>query len=161
MTVHVDTPAGPRSGASVLEVTHYPNGTSPTRLKGEAVAVDLPGGQTLFVLLIRGRSESAAATYAGAAFHPPTVYGADAWREQAEYIKRQTRPASLKAQDLPTFVRFRDPADARTVELVYPSNLSASFGPGIRLNRVDIQITEDPVTETIERRMPNFGDGSG
>jgi hypothetical protein len=160
MTVHVVTPAGPRSGSSVLEITHYPNGARPTRLRGEAAAVD-PGGQTLFALLCGRGSESAAETYAYAAYDPPVAYGAEAWREMAEYIKRQTRPATLKAQDLPTFVRFRDPADARTVELVDPSNLSASFGLGTRLNRVEIEITQDPVTSTIERRLPYRGDGSG
>jgi hypothetical protein len=155
MTVHVDTAAGPRSGSSVREVTHYPNGTYPTRLQGEAVAVDLPGGQTLFAMLGRRRNESAA-TLAYAAYDPPVLYGPDAWRDQAEFIKRQTRPATLKAEDLPTFIRYRDPADARTVELVDPFYLSTSFGPGVRLNRVVIQITEDPVTSTIESRLPNF-----
>src|SRR5687768_16239408 len=57
MTVEVDTPDGVRSGYSVHEVrARYRNhfGVAPRSRTmdtiGEAVAVDLPDGQTLFVL---------------------------------------------------------------------------------------------------------------
>ena len=60
ITVEVETPAGLRSGSSVVE-TEVRKGKSwgdasgtTFRLKGEAVAVDLPGGRTLFALLRGG-----------------------------------------------------------------------------------------------------------
>src|SRR5207253_11489286 len=67
MTVYVDTPAGPRSGSSVIEVVYSPPvlmGHSQSDVRGEAVAVDLPGG-TLFALLRSPTDRSAAAHYAG------------------------------------------------------------------------------------------------
>jgi hypothetical protein len=59
LTVEVDTSQGVRSGSSVLEVTsqlqNLPGkGIVPlTSLTGEAVALDLPGGKTLFALIGR------------------------------------------------------------------------------------------------------------
>lgn len=159
MTVYVDTPAGPRSGSSVIEVKTSPPGPLSStaygaEVRGEAVAVDLPGG-TLFAMLKSPNSESAAELYAFNAYTAALPYGYD-WKTGVETLKRQTAPALLPRDRLPWLVRFRDPADPRTSEVLEPANLAAGFGPGVRLNRVVIQITEDPVTSTIESRLPNF-----
>jgi hypothetical protein len=162
MTVYVDTPAGPRSGSSVIEVVSSPPapmGSYQDDVRGEAVAVDLPAG-TLFAMLKSPNSESAAGHYAPHAHAAALPDGSD-WRARLETLKRQTAPAALPAEYLPTFIRFRDPADPRTAEALDPANLAAGFGSGVRLNRVVIQITEDPVTSTIESRLPNFSPGSG
>jgi hypothetical protein len=58
-------------------------------------------------------------------------------------------------------VRFKDEKDPKTVEAVDPANLAASFGDGVRLKRVTIETTTDPVTTGIERRLPKYGPGSG
>ncbi|WP_144243874.1 hypothetical protein [Sphingopyxis sp. MWB1] len=50
LTAEVETPAGVRTGSSVIE-TIWDRGLSGATVRGEAVAVDLPNGQTLFVLL--------------------------------------------------------------------------------------------------------------
>lgn len=63
LTVEVETPEGLRTGSSVIEVmqrivrpgSHPSSWAIDRRIRGEAVAVDLPQGQTLFALL---RSES-------------------------------------------------------------------------------------------------------
>jgi len=59
LTVEVETPEGLKAGSSVIEVqqTLVRAGSSPAhqaverRVRGEAVAVDLPGGKTIFALL--------------------------------------------------------------------------------------------------------------
>ena len=162
MTVYVDTPAGQRSGSSVIEVVSTPAapmGSSQEDVRGEAVAVDLPGG-TLFALLSDRTHESAAAYYVGRAYAAVLPYGSDS-RTHLDILRRQTEPAALPRDELPPLIRFRNPADSRTVEALDPSNLAAGFGPGVRLNRVEVQMTNDPVTSTIESRLPNFGAGSG
>jgi len=153
MTVYVDTPAGPQSGSSVIEIVTSPPflmGSTQTNVRGEAVAVDLPGG-TLFALLRSPTNPSAAGNYASNAYHDAMPYGVD-------ILKRQTAPVLLPRDNYyPQLVRFRDPHDARTVEVLDPSNL----GAGARVSRIVIQMTDDPVTETIESRLPDFGKGSG
>ncbi len=56
MTVEIDTPQGVRTGSSVIEVatsqgSGVPNRNLGYRVRGEAVAVDLPARQTVFALL--------------------------------------------------------------------------------------------------------------
>jgi hypothetical protein len=55
----------------------------------------------------------------------------------------------------PTLVRFRDINDPRTIDVVDPADLTASFGPNIRLKSVTVQITDKPVTYTnIDQILP-------
>ena len=69
MTVEVDTPAGLRTGSSVIEVTTRWDNAPPhasgvhSRVRGQAVAVDMPGGDTLFALLRNDKSGIDAAQY--------------------------------------------------------------------------------------------------
>ncbi|MEP6868046.1 MAG: hypothetical protein ABJA20_05980, partial [Novosphingobium sp.] len=56
MTVEVETPQGLKSGSSVIQVVQteqqgLEGSHLDVRVTGEAVAVDLPGGQTVFALL--------------------------------------------------------------------------------------------------------------
>ena len=55
---------------------------------------------------------------------------------------------------LPMLVRFRDIEDPMTVEQVDPEDLAASFGPGVRLVRATLAITDDVPTFSIEQRLP-------
>lgn len=162
MTVYVDTPAGQRSGSSVIEVVSTPPGpmgSSQNDVRGEAVAVDLPDG-TLFALLRSPTDRSGAPYYVGRAYAGVLPRGQD-WKTDIDMLKRQTYPAPLPMDDMPLLVRFGNPADARTIEVLDPANLSPSFGPRVRLKRIVVQMTDDPVTETIERRLPSFGPGTG
>jgi hypothetical protein len=44
------------------------------------------------------------------------------------------------------------------VQRVDPANLAASFGPGIRLKRITVEVTDDDVTTGIEKRLRWLGD---
>ena len=50
-------------------------------------------------------------------------------------------------------LRFGDLADPKSVARVDPNDLAASFGPGVKLVRATIEITDDPVTTGIEKRL--------
>jgi hypothetical protein len=47
------------------------------------------------------------------------------------------------------------------VEPLDPADLEATFGAGVRLEQVEISITEDTVTYKIGNRLPDFGASSG
>jgi hypothetical protein len=53
----------------------------------------------------------------------------------------------------PYFVRFKDMADPKSVEQVDPDNLAKSFGAGYRLKSLTVQMTGEPVTVEIEKRL--------
>ena len=53
----------------------------------------------------------------------------------------------------PYFVRFRNIADPKSVEQVDPDDLAKSFGPGVKLKSLTVQMTDEPVTSGIEKRF--------
>ncbi len=62
----------------------------------------------------------------------------------------------LPFDDLPDLVTFDDINDPRTVKLVDPRNLEASFGLGVVLKRATIAIVDNdtPLTKGIEKKLP-------
>jgi hypothetical protein len=176
LTVEVDTPQGLRSGSSVIEVraseVHSTLGGAGAEISGEAVAVDLPGGQVLFALL---RSE-ASVDWAKAAMEqvtpmPPldTETLDHRYADWQAAIRANTRlnvltpviapgrPPFRPQPGYPMLVRFGDLRDPKSVEKVDPGNLAASFGPGFALRRITVQLTEDDVTTGIGKRLGWLG----
>lgn len=153
-TVQVRTPQGVVAGAAVRTVWLGRSMPNPIPLPGEdrphweehgeAVAVDLPSGQTLFALvgdpveegwLIR--DEPAARSDEGFQLWPNTPVS----------------PRWKTPYKLPLLVRFRDIGDPTSIERVDPNNLAASFGPGYSLKSIRVQKTYDAVTTGIDKRL--------
>lgn len=169
LQAEVETPEGIRFGSSVIEVKwSYSSFT----IKGEAVAVDLPNGQTLFVLL-RSSSSDDWAAYAHEWTNikaPPNLSADEAneiyWKMAADDrgtypVKRQRMVGPEEIDNYPYFVRFRDIRDPTSIERVDPDDLAATFGPGYRLKSLTAQFTDASVTTGIERKLPSFGAETG
>lgn len=171
ITVEVETPAGLRSGSSVVE-TEVRKGKSwgdasgtTFRLKGEAVAVDLPGGRTLFALLRGGgETQGDAAAYqtrllyealnAGAETSVPVeVEGMNVMQARAA-AKSAGVSLTLPEKLYPMLVTFADNSDPKSVARVMPGGLEQAFGSGVRLKRIWVEATDDAVTSGIEKRFP-------
>lgn len=180
LTVEIETSEGVRTGSSVIEVSTAVAGRNsiPTpgvvshRLRGEAVTVDL-GTRGLLFALLRSDDNSDWASNVMFGFAPemPAVYDSDGkFDSTAHFHARFT--AMLKNREpivlpqrfrgsryieggfaRPMLVRFADIADPTTVEKVDPDNLAASFGPGVKIKRIIVQLTDDPVTTGIERHL--------
>lgn len=58
----------------------------------------------------------------------------------------------------PMLVTFGDLGDPTSVARVDPDDLAASFGEGVSLKRVTVELTDDPVTKGIEERLPTPDD---
>jgi hypothetical protein len=153
LTVEVETPEGLRSGSAVREITWrdgkvlIANATTAWfKERGEAVAIDLPEGETLFALIygaIPGKT-------AGVAFGSARQMKSSS-RELVE-IKRPDRHNPVWGQDgYPRLVRFRNITDPMSVEKVDPDDLEASFGEGYSIRRITAQITDKPVVYRMER----------
>lgn len=180
LTVEVETPEGLKTGSSVIEVststtssTSIPSpGAVRHRLNGEAVTIDLGQHGTLFALLRSDVDVDWAtnllfllAPDVGAVRDENGKYDSDAsFRARYEAMLQNRRLIVLPRtfhhirvlRDMPArpmLVRFRDITDPTTVERVDPDDLAASFGEGVKLRRVTVQLTDDPVTTGIERRL--------
>ena len=146
MTIVVETPSGPVTGASVvrIDVSQKPRIFHESRgivrsLDGEAVTIELAQGQYLFALL------GEEAGRARGAFAP------DMQREKPDRVYgtledlRESRDLQLPLY--PRLVTFDDIADPSTVRQIDPGDLSASFGSGYRLQSITLEITDEPITQ--------------
>jgi hypothetical protein len=57
----------------------------------------------------------------------------------------------------PLLVTFTDMQDPTSVTRVDPANLAASFGTGVRLKRIEVEVTDDDVTTGIGETLQTIG----
>jgi hypothetical protein len=184
--VEVDTPEGLKSGSSVIEVSTRVSGEYSipdpgkifTKVRGEAVAIDLGKRGTLFALL---RSEKSVDWAGGPLmFFVPNV----PYKDIEEILEKENRDPSFdirmkglyklqgqyvlprhyynvlhkpKESDTPTaypiMVMFKDIQDPKSVTKIDPDNLAANFGKGVKLKRITVERTSDPVSTGIEKQL--------
>ncbi len=163
LTVTVETPAGERTGRTVVEVGAW-FGQQPLsanevsyEVTGEATAVEVAPGRWLFALL--GGSQERYACAVGSAMgwqDGPWVRNSPVpeaeQRRRGEWLAEVPRqvgrpPVALPERCLPQLVTFDNLADPASVREVNPDNLAATFGPGVRLAGATIAVTEEPLTE--------------
>lgn len=172
LTVEVETPEGLKKGSGVMGfkiAPGFPQSYSPT-FRGEAIPVDLGARGILFMTLAR-RSEAGTPQSNVIGMLPERVFRRTGLTARIPKEKRSDRVETLnfladqvraKAElqcvhqpfngECLFFVRFRDINDPASVEAVDPDNLAASFGDGVRLRPVTIEITDEKVTRgNVER----------
>jgi hypothetical protein len=165
MVVEVNTPQGLRLGESVREVRFYArvNGGDGASVKGEAIAIDLPGGHTLFVLLsgANGDVDYGAWIADWALKRDLSPGGANAGYKPGRFAEiYPTWPRTISPiihTKGPQLVHFGDIRDPKSVAAVDPAHLDAAFGPGVTLKRITVQVTDEPVTTGIEKRLGWLG----
>lgn len=167
LTVEVDTPAGLRSGSSVIEVHTSDQGKGfpgPEAggirhgFRGEAVVVDL-GKNTLFVPLVSSSRDSGWASIVMFLVTPASLppAGSDPFRRRFdEMLKYRGKIDLLQSDPLemnkslrsiyPLMVYFKNINDPSSVEEFDRNNFSEVFGNGYRLKKITVQITDEPVT---------------
>lgn len=159
LVLEVETPTGVVSGGSVVAVY---TGTGPKWLpgegaggmgrtvEGEASFVEIAPGKHLFALL----DSDGAAELALILFFPNSSLNTFERAERLETL-RETREVSRERytslrrrlfEPYPKLVTFTDINDPASIRLVNPDDLATAFGPGIKLKRITLEITDDPVT---------------
>lgn len=166
LTVEVETPEGVKTGSSVIEVQQSIGRTAMDgfgeqvflRIRGEAVAVDLPDGRTLYALLRSGGDVEWAARVIP--FLSPDAEDDNPLDDLLLLEGKKELPRKWSAQGpfnnvsaYPMMVTFGDEADPTSVAEVDPDDLAATFGKGVTLKRITAELTDDPVTSGIEARL--------
>lgn len=168
LTLAVNVDGTVHSGSSVIEDTFVDQvalaglaGGIPwmTRLRGEAVVVDLGARGILFCVLARDPSRNLSRD---TELLPLLVFGdyfpdgfpvTDSSKFAAQ-IRELARSKPKRAVDpafLPMLVRFRDLNNPASVERVDPTNLATRFGSGVELAGAMMEVTDEPVTSGLER----------
>jgi hypothetical protein len=155
MTVDVMVDGVVRSGASVIEVTiekqpkvlDAPSQIS--RVRGEAVFVDLGMGRNVTALLATERATNVDYPFYVISMVFGLTFDDRDLRKLADLKGRRDLPASF----LPTFVTFSDLNDANTARIVSPSDFEKEFGIDVQFKRIWIEITESPVANGIDKKL--------
>ena len=172
MIVEVETPDGVVSGSAVREFVFQgqPKASLPSIipaegssgysfLRGEAVYVDLGEGRSLIALL-SGAEGNADYTKqipreileCRGAKMETCLDSANIYPEEAEITFEKRFPFGL-----PLLVTFGDLTDPTSVARVDPDDLVSSFGEGYALKRITVQITDEPLTTDVSKRLKKLG----
>ncbi len=171
LTAEVMTPDGPKSGSNVIEVSYSHNAdwgggqSADLNMTGEAVHVDLGQGKNLFVSLTAdysvrrkgflGRSDFN--TFQGAldgfelplrVFDLDWIYGEE--RALCAAVRQIPEGQSYAAShmNLPTLLTFSDLSNPDSVAIVEPDEFERFFGTGVKLQRVQLALTQEAPTQT-------------
>ena len=171
VTVEVEDNGAHRSGSSVMSFK-LSKPTVPlaspydAEFKGQAVAVDLGRRQVLFALLKDESGDLGTVPMLPERVFADLTSGSERVRNlrqiaSHEGLVRELPRFGPKISDsrepfvqYPLLVRFRDLDQPESVEAVAPDALEEAFGSGVKLKRITVQITDEPVTNDIKKRLP-------
>lgn len=164
--IEVKTPEGVKSGSSVMAfkiAPGFPQAYSPT-FRGDAVAVNLGHRGVLFMTLsdITAMLPENVFRRTGLLYEMPKEDQSDRVKILNFLSEQVGAKAEIQCVRKPfnaeclSFVRFRDINNPMSVEAVERENLAASFGYGVRMQKMMIEITDDDVTTGIEEKLPWF-----
>ncbi|MBX3581499.1 MAG: hypothetical protein KF810_06370 [Rhizobiaceae bacterium] len=147
LILEVDTPQGVVSGGSVvtIKVGSSPKwapgagagGMSGHVAAGEASFVEVAPGQYLFALLDGGTEQIPYYTFFPVGDHDR--------ERQATELETLFDVRRVPRDQYPLLVTFTDINDPTTVQRVDPDNLAATFGPGVSLRQITLEITDEKV----------------
>lgn len=157
LTVTVETPAGEVSGSSVSQVSWRKHWIRTDGmgwdydLTGEAVVVEVTPGRFLYALLKGAGTTEYMGSVAAASIAGRTsrVIDGALFDEVRDKRDRAAGMIAVPEYQYPMLVTFGDITDPASVTLVDPADLAASFGPGVRLKSVTLQVTDEAVTERL------------
>ncbi len=153
MTVEVEVNGKIITGPAVTSIHWWPNFFSGgwggaswhSKVKGEAVKVDLGEGKYLFALLSYTRNHEYTANLATRSLYDTTKR---VWIKEAfNSVLTRQKPIVVPRKVYPLLVTFEDVKDPKTVKKVDPDNLAASFGEGYRLKAITLDITDESVSK--------------
>lgn len=155
MTLEVEVDGQVYFGSSVVKVSWRKNdplgaangATWLSGIRGEAAFVEVSERGVLFGLL----SNSGNSAVFTADLATRLITGREGWaRGETEFGEIEAAVGKMWPVPLslyPFLVTFTDINDPKTVQKVDPENLAATFGPGVSLKRITLEITDEPVTE--------------
>lgn len=164
LTIAVNTPEGIKRGSSVGEVSFWsvwiPASGIAHQLHGQALYLDLGPGKRPLIALVTNRLRSYYGWTHDAGPNPElmsSLYGIAPSHDLMETVVRITRqrgPHKITPDQAPDLVTFDDVNDPRSVIQINPDDLQATLGPNITWNETTLEVTDDPVSEGIEQKLP-------
>jgi hypothetical protein len=154
LSIAVDVGGETKTAASVIEVEAVmrpmPIIFSPVNsyVHGDAVFLDLGDRRDIVVLLACNPdgTQDCIPTLA------PNEFGITELKNLAE-LETLRGSRELTGRFMPTLVTFRDLNDENSVRMVRSDQFEEIFGPDVHFKRVWIEMTDDAVTRSIEKKL--------
>jgi hypothetical protein len=144
-------------GSTVMQI-NYQRGR--TKLKGEALILDLKGRGTVYVLPYAHdlSSGSLNQVYEYGVLNSLGIENSIGSLDSEDFDRIRKARGRIPFRNgspttLPAFVAFRDEKNPKTIYEVDPKNFGHSFA-GTRFVSLDIEFTNDSVTDRLKQRLP-------
>ncbi len=168
LTLSVETDAGVKTASTIVEVRHagvsFPASGVVASVRGEALYLDLgPGHRPLIALLTREFRPRQTESGSRWEENRPTVLLARLYEgprrihdllDTVSRFSRHRGPRPITTADLPDLVSFEDAQNPKSVIEVDPDNLSAALDQTVRWVAMTLEVTTEPLTTGIEKRLP-------
>jgi hypothetical protein len=155
LAIAVDVGGETKTAASVIEVEAVmrpmPIIFSLVNLyvHGDAVFLDLGNGRNVVALLACNPD----GTQGCIEDLVPNEFGITELKNLAK-LETLRGSRELTGRFIPTLVTFRDLNDPKSASVVPPDQFEQTFGPDVHFKRAWIEMTSDPVTRGIEKKLP-------
>ena len=168
LTLSIDANGASHTGSSVVHVHEWNEQTidagwmMQSIVNGEATAVALGDGRVVAAVLGSGTgsplSEWTPTNLLLQAYgiQRPAFADQDSSDAAIDALADARGPRELNAKQLPELIAFLRADDPNSAVILDPGDLSATLGPGVRLRSAQIEVTDSPVTTSIERLLPWF-----
>lgn len=150
------------TGVIQIKILYQEYWTAPlvSRVRGDAIVIDVPDRSPIFVLLSNKGNASLAQ------FLPFNVFvdrlgRKTPLRQRVNMLATMHDKVALPAKEYPMMVAFRDLNDPASVYQVFPDDLSPPLDPGAHLVGMTIEMTRDRVTYQVEQYLPWITDVHG
>lgn len=162
LTVAVESGGRVYTGSSVIQVRSVKQGpltqaVSLPKVTGDAVVVDVPGRNPIFVLLSQRGGGDWDASIAIETFRhrlPNPKDSVVAPENRGQMAALRGDAAEIPADEYPLVVAFGDLSRPETVYELPSHDLSRALGPGSRVLSMTIEMTDDQVTYQIDKVLP-------
>jgi hypothetical protein len=159
LSVAADVNGSTHIGSSVIEVTWFkqpqnlpiPVPEFVANVRGEAAVIDLGDGRALVALL--GPADPLDLP-TPLEFVAMQAYGLADSPASFPLIAKQTGSRGLEGKNIPAFVIFADRAKPDTARIAKPHGPDGELAPGVKLLGATIEITSDPVSNSIGEKLP-------
>ena len=145
------------STSSVIEINmnfqEYWSPQAIAHVTGDAMVIEVPGHAPVFVLLRAPKNADWAGSIPFALFRD-RLPAAGSSRERTRALLAVRDTATLRADQYPIMVAFRDIADAGSVYELAPNDLSPPLSPDARVVSMAIEMTRDGATYQVEKTLP-------
>jgi hypothetical protein len=159
LTLTLDTPDGPKTAFNVVAMHVFATQWGVRNdMRGEALYVDMGEGRRPLVALLTAQNPPFIARKKGGWAEVGPYFLGNIYRDGKLQKAPLHDPHEMLPDQLPDLVTFSDVNDPSTAIAVDPEHLEATLGSGVSWRSLTIELTDEPATTGIAKKLPWLAD---